>query len=298
MRKNNSPTIKQHYIPQYYLRGFSKDGNCVFQYDVNEMKQLPLTHVKEICFEKNLYEFYDCNNNIVARNSVENKLRHWESIFNNNIIEIKEKSQKVSKFPHMSFLSEKQMAVLIFNMAIQVLRMPNIIQSGTDIFLNMNKDLITSNQARNHTILECLPVHKPLDINENSILNTVIKWFENMYFCVGITEKSNIFTGDMPVVLYSDDVSKAINGEKKANDITYPLTSNLVLFMMPPDDSKAQFDNVLFKMSDSQVELAKDRIVSLTNRWIYSENELSEDDIRIIKKYKIAKKQLINPTSE
>ena len=68
--------------------------------------------------------------------------------------------------------------------------------------------------------------------------------------------------------------------------------------MMPPDDSKAQFDNVLFKMSDSQVELAKDRIVSLTNRWIYSENELSEDDIRIIKKYKIAKKQLINPTSE
>lgn len=80
---NNKPTKRQHYIPQVLLRGFSPDylnknsskdvsKYRIFTYNLNKSNQnekaIP---IKDICFEKNLYEIKDENENIICINHLE-----------------------------------------------------------------------------------------------------------------------------------------------------------------------------------------------------------------------------------
>ena len=65
MPKGEKPTEDEHFIPRVYLRGFSEIKNSkkknekalIWQFNLKTMQQIPVpVDVKDICFEKNLYE--------------------------------------------------------------------------------------------------------------------------------------------------------------------------------------------------------------------------------------------------
>lgn len=77
--------VKEHYVPQFYLRGFTDNNGLLHVYNLNQKKfytQIP----KNICFEKNLYEteWKDANPKLgkyVLVNSIENEFCRYENEF-------------------------------------------------------------------------------------------------------------------------------------------------------------------------------------------------------------------------
>ena len=81
MQKNNI-TKKQHYIPQVYLRGFSREYKplkkvddkryTVFSYDLLADKQIEYAiPIKSICYEEFIYELRDRNGDFINVNYLE-----------------------------------------------------------------------------------------------------------------------------------------------------------------------------------------------------------------------------------
>lgn len=57
-------TIKQHYVPQFYLKKFCNSNSKLYVYDKEKQNYFKATP-KDICFEKNLYE-YEENNSLLG----------------------------------------------------------------------------------------------------------------------------------------------------------------------------------------------------------------------------------------
>lgn len=78
-------TVKQHYVPQFYLKHFVDDNSLLHIYDLKQKKiftQIP----KNICYEKNLYETKWENANpklgeFILQNQIENIFCECESKF-------------------------------------------------------------------------------------------------------------------------------------------------------------------------------------------------------------------------
>ena len=57
-------TITQHYVPQFYLKKFCNSNSKLYVYDKEKQNYFKATP-KDICFEKNLYE-YEANNSLLG----------------------------------------------------------------------------------------------------------------------------------------------------------------------------------------------------------------------------------------
>ena len=78
-------TVKEHYVPQFYLNKFTDDNGLLHVYDSNQ-KKFYTQKPKNICFEKNLYEteWQDANPKLgkfVLNNYIENVFCRYESEF-------------------------------------------------------------------------------------------------------------------------------------------------------------------------------------------------------------------------
>lgn len=75
--------MKQHYIPQFYLRGFADARNQVWAYRRNTNTEPYKANVKDICIEKNLYEIALSNKpgKYIERGSAEKALSQIERLF-------------------------------------------------------------------------------------------------------------------------------------------------------------------------------------------------------------------------
>lgn len=79
-------TIKEHYVPQFYLRNFSSTNNMLWVYDRKKNKYFH-SPTKDICYEKNLYETPWENANpklgkFVLQNQLENEFAQQENEYN------------------------------------------------------------------------------------------------------------------------------------------------------------------------------------------------------------------------
>ena len=88
--KQEQFTKDEHYIPVFYLKQFSPDGDNIYQYDaLNNIVSPDVVPIKSICYKKNLYEFKNDSGEYVERNIIENSLRDYEAEFANTITRIK-----------------------------------------------------------------------------------------------------------------------------------------------------------------------------------------------------------------
>ena len=63
------PTKHQHYIPQVYLKGFSKDSSTIYEYNFKKGEALdkPVS-IESVCRENYLYEVRENNGVIININ--------------------------------------------------------------------------------------------------------------------------------------------------------------------------------------------------------------------------------------
>ena len=274
----NKPTKKEHYIPQFYLKGFSPNNKQVFQYDILNRKSYPMIDTKRICYQKNLYELKDSNDSIVETNIIESALSKYEGAFQELFMGIDRKAKNNQNFNTRSFLSTQEKALLIGFLSLQIMRMPYWIsigeQNAIDIF-----DL-KPYQARNFSILTNLPIYKQLDASSSNIFSLVANWFTDMSFMIFKSRTNNIFTSDNPIYIFSKDKnSNDIN--IKPEKVIFPLTSNLVLYMLPVN-TYPEYKNRLIPIIDYILKEVHQSIALTSNRFIYSYRPLMKDEIRTV----------------
>ena len=101
-------TIKQHYVPQVYLKGFSQDKKRIYRFDIAHENQItqPVA-ISSVCYKKDMYELSDEKGKNIATNYIENVLGEFEAQFNFHMTKLKETAYKKSS-NRIKFLSDSQ----------------------------------------------------------------------------------------------------------------------------------------------------------------------------------------------
>lgn len=238
--ENGKTTVKQHYIPQFYLKQFSDNKKVLYQYDIvnNKSFSAPVS-VESICFEKNLYEFKDNNGNIVEENLIEKWLSVYEGEFAKTFRNIQNKATHKDNFHTLCFLTREEKVLLVFFMATLILRNPEILKTAQETALEVYGNKIDANSAWNIGLKSCLPIYEEFDITKNTVLNSVMHFFDNMSFQICAADSNMLFTSDNPIFINGHDQPIIIN------EIILPISDRLALYMKPYEKTKKGFKNRL-----------------------------------------------------
>lgn len=279
---NNEPTVKEHYIPRCYLKQFTINGEQIYQLDLSIGKAIPRpVSIKSICYEDNLYEFKDESGDFKYRNLIENILACYESKYSDVVKSISNKTKHKQNFKTLSFLTVEERNVLIIFMILQVLRDPLLIKMVKNEINSEWKDAITEASIHNLAIMSCLPIYKEIKPKDESMITNLIKKFENMSFIIGYAENDSFLTNDYPVILIHDDDIKNLE------EVYFPLSSKLALYMRPRSKTPPGNRNKLKKFTADNIECVNNKIIKIAKRWIYSKTPFTEKQInRIINERK------------
>lgn len=275
----NKPTIDEHYIPQFYLKQFSSDGEKIYQYDILSPNSSSVkVPTKSICYEKNLYEFKNDSGEIIHRNLIEKHLGTFETEFANVFRSIISKSKIEKNYQTCSFLDMKEKALLVFFMTTLIIRNPEILNIAKDTALEFFGNQLSEVNARNFALNTCLPIYKDLDPNERNLLLSFMKPFEKMSYQIAVTGKEKIWTSDNPVILHGK------NQPIKLDEVILSINPNLVLYMKPYEKTKRGCYNRLTKMNTQDIDFINGNIVMNSKRWIYTYTPLTDKQKKWIAK--------------
>ncbi len=281
-KKNDVETVREHYIPQFYLKHFSPDNKIIYQYNVfSDENHSILTSTDRICFEKNLYEFRDDKGEIVNKNFIEKRLSVFEAEFTNVFRSIHSRTAFKQNYYTSCFLSSREKALLVFFIATLLSREPKAIQLAQECAIEELGELMDDTTARNLALNICLPVHKALDTEERTLLKQYIQALENMSFQIGIAEKDVFWTSDHPAIVKGVSVEgQAFNIEQ----VSIPLSSRIALLMKPYEKVSPEKYNRLIPLEQKHIRAINAATVSNCYKWIYSKEPLTEKQIQWIKK--------------
>lgn len=265
------PTSDEHFIPQFYLKQFSPDGEHVYQFDVLSGIQTPVpVPTKSICYQKNLYEFQNENGDFLHQNLLERLLSKYEGQFAEVFGSIQKKASSKGGFLTPEFLSDKEIAMLSFFLSTMIARKPEILQAGREVAKEIFGDTISDYIAKNISLLMLLPLFKEINPNDKNVLIKIMGFFEDMSFQIGVSKQLVFWTSDNPITLYGKIPPV------KPDEVILPLSPCLVLYMKPYKITKPECDNRLVELRERDVEFVNHSTATHCQRWIYSHSPLSE----------------------
>ena len=284
MANGEKPTEKEHFIPRMYLRGFSEvkeSGKAlIWQFNLKTMQQIPVqVDVQDICFEKNLYEIKGKDGSFIAQNTIEKTFGKIEDNTNRVIQVIRAKSENENCLNCPTVLSEDDKSYLIILITSLLYRDPATIASGIG-FLQESNPNMDDREAKNFTLLNLLPLGLDPEWDKNTIIRTAIENLTRMAYQIGIANEDVIITSDRPVAIWSPKEDEPYN---RPRAVAFPLTSRLLLYMFPEESVDPIARNCFVKLSKAQINDLYGNIAMSARNWIYSRNQLTTEQQRMIK---------------
>ncbi len=263
-------TKKQHFIPRFYLKNFSDNGKTMYRYD-KATENIASVSINSVCYQDNLYEFKDENDNLLYCNLIENILSTWEHEFSIVINSIKNKAKDKRNCKTNCFLTSKEKEFLSFFITVQNYRDPYYINELEEKFEQTWGDVLEKNSCRNAALIESLPLYKSIDEVKDHKIISLFKILRNMSFIIGFTNNDTFFTSDNPITMIYDTNPNDIE------EVTFPLTSNLVLYMFKTEKSPKSFKNKLYCMDKDNINYINKLTISRCTRWIFSKVPFCEN---------------------
>ena len=282
--KGEEQTVKEHFIPRMYLKGFSEiinpDKAMIWQFNLKTMQQTPVqVNVHNICYEKDLYEIKDDNGAFVAQNTIEKTFGKIESNVNRVIQSIKAKSENMNCLNCSTILSEEDKSFLVIFITSLLYRDPTTIESGIGYLREANPDMDVR-AARNFTLLNLLPLGIDSAWDQNTIIRTAVGNLEGMAYQIGIADEDIIITSDRPVVLWPPKENEQYN---RPRAVAFPLTSKLLLYLFPLESVDPIARNCFVRLSVDQINDFYSYCSVYARNWIYSRNPLTEEQLTFIR---------------
>lgn len=177
MKKNSEYTIREHFVPRVYYKGFSeikkKKSNemlLAWAFDIERSTQINhQVDIDDFCAENNLYELMNEDGEIIAQNFIENKFGRIEVKVGVVLKRIIEKSKNENCLKCTNILSENDKSILIILMTMLQFRDPKTIDYGVKA-LQQNNPELDAREARNFTLMNLLPLGIDSEWDENTII--------------------------------------------------------------------------------------------------------------------------------
>ncbi len=282
--KEKKPTEDEHFIPQTYLKSFAFDGKRIYMYDMAEkIPQSKPVPVKSVCYIKDLYELKN-KGNYISRNYYEEWFSKIESVFavyKKTLIDKVRLGEK-SDYKLIGILSEKETAFWYYYIAMQLCRHPKTLFAAAELakkqfaHQSVSEDLIN-----NMATIMCLPGADILPSDGKALFTAVLECLGKLHIIVLYNPSGRFITADFPV--YTHLLSESID---KVDEVIFPLTPSVALYLTAksPLANESDFSNLLSPIDCKRQSEIIQSIAYVSERFIYSKNELSKDELNTIQK--------------
>lgn len=291
-----SNTKKEHYIPEVYLNNFAIAGDKeafthIFSVKKMEILRNPknddLFTVDSQCREDYLYEIRNENDEIIDKNRYEKLFNELEGRFSEVINDLKGRLSNVDILFECTLrdepvIIEKNLEILKIYIMSQILRHPKVLDLAEDEYKKSGQSGI---ESRNNAIKNCL---KFLDyiysgdrddpiawrdfadkMDKNNIAYIIYqKWINNALYCFVKADTDCFFTSDSPFFIYDE------------KQLAIPLTSNIGLIISKSENG--EIGTKIYNNNKKLINYIRETIAHNADKCIYSKNELSESDIKLI----------------
>ena len=290
MLESGNVTIRQHFVPRVYLRGFSpeyipckrkkhKGVPFIWRYSVtdNEQKMVPITSV---CFDENIYEYTGKTGEVVLRNYLEKVLAQFESMFMEYRSKLEQKVYCESNLSTNCFLNKKEKDFWALYISQQILRDPEVIEMASELSREILNASLTEKQSRNIALSFCVPFLR--EINENTeeakILSIIAAPMRDSDYHVLLDKEGGFVTARRPVY-----VEAKISPEKEVEYydlVVFPISSQICLVL-----TKRKSKYFMNRLHIGNEMCRKDVLFWLSQRndEIFSNHELSDKELAIIR---------------
>lgn len=287
-------TTDQHFVPQVYLRGFSleyrplnkslvhKDKHTIFAFDLGKKKydsnnSIP---IKSICSEKNLYEIYNIEGKIIFPNWLENFFKALEKMYGVYRTQLEEKVRR-ENIGNNAFLSNKEKNFWITFIAIHLLRNYYALSAAEEAVRQIYSENVPDKEIKSFIRKYCLPFFIEIkeDAPETRILAAIMNPMYTMNFAVGVDYNDQLITSDKGVTIISSEGFPT----EEYEEVIFPITSSICLFLFGKDNKDKHSDNSLFELSDAGKKHVMANVVLDAYQKVYSNHRFSIEEKRFIK---------------
>lgn len=264
MPNGDRPKVDQHTVPQVYLRGFSDDKKHIRYYDFKSRGYSNgRVKIKDICFKKYMYEFYDNDGNIDSINIIENHLEKYERKFGKYCDKLKAMMNPKSFSYYTRLVMDEEVAFWTVYTVIQYLRSNHTISSLQKLLWEDNPSE-SQQYTRNKVLYNCLPIFMHKCDRGTLAFDRVVEWFLEMDFVVLISFDYEFITSDNPVCGIADDQFKVCR-------FVFPITRNIAIQFIDKADVTYKGTRTVAVTTREYVEAVNIRMGQKAEKQIYFE---------------------------
>ncbi|MCH7613851.1 MAG: DUF4238 domain-containing protein [Candidatus Marinimicrobia bacterium] len=248
MMMSNSKKKRQHYLPQFYLKGFSREylkpedkrndsKYNVWYYDLAKRKIIN-RHVKKVAQESYYYSWitqdgdWDYTLEEIL-SEVETILAPFIKFLNDQIVEIQKTKKKISHF----IISENQRYNLLEFLRITYARIPSTIEPMRN---SIKKDFENNSSGKNidENILKQITLETAMQLGTSKYDFVEIFDSRQLWILYPQSRLGSIITTDSPIVRFNKNGPNGIGYPD--TEIYYPLSQNFVLVIMDKENDKSK----------------------------------------------------------
>ncbi len=297
MANKNNITIKQHFIPQVYLRGFSpqyekysiKDKDTkymIYRYDLHNRKQSCEIPIESICYKKNLYEIYGKDGEPKLQNRLEDVFSRFESKYGEYRSKLEKKAFFEENYYKSCFLEREEMVFWATFLVIQRLRMPDVLDEAEIACKESFKDLINSNDARTIARWYCLPLFKEVDMNDDEfyLFKIMFEPMANMAFSVYVDTEGRFISSDKVVYVHTEKFPC-----DEYNQVIFPISAQICLVLTGKEEKEyipVNKRNTLFPANEEVRKMVFCSLAYNAENCVFSNYRLNGIELRYLSENK------------
>lgn len=290
---NKPTTKKQHFIPRVYLRGFSPDYKplgksksetskyTIYQHEIGVTEQTNRkVPIKSICYQDYLYETPNKNGEYVNPNWLEKAFNGLEKMFASYRERLEKKAFYEENYKIMHFLDSDERAFWITYIALQVLRLPELLdEAAKETKRIVGNENISEVDINAFVRMYCLPLFSEIheDLKEVIVFNAIIKPMFSMNMAVGVDFDGKLITSDKTVYIYTKEYPC-----DEYEEVIFPISASICLILLGGEKKKQYRHNVLFPIDKNARDYICGAIASTAFEKVYSNHLLSKQERRII----------------
>lgn len=211
-------TVKEHYVPQFYLKNFTNEKGLLYVYDLVR-KALFTQKPKNICYEKNLYEtkWENANpklGNFVLQNDIEKTFCGYESDYARVLTKILKVCSPYQN-PNALILHKNEKDIFFRFVVNLIVRHPHNMDELSLNEIDENNDVISrirsllDDMGLGGTESLCYAVNKKVMLTyefENSFPYACLEALRKLDYTFFYAEKGCFITSDSPVCVGDDPI--------------------------------------------------------------------------------------------
>ena len=291
--KNEKWTTDEHYVPEVLLRGFTSQyvpcsakedvAYRLWRYDLALGVQKQVS-VNDICFRKNLYEFFTDHGEITERNYLEKCFGRLETAFGKYRTQLERKAFTTANYRSRCFLNNKEKHFWMAFIVIQMLRNPETLKDATKKCAEFTKQPISDRVARNLALYHCFSIFtEPTeDSMERNLFANLVWSMRNLGFLVLVDNEERLITSERALYVRGLETQ---NGEIECERVLFPVTAKICLVLQKKQ--KGYLSNIVLPINDKQRKNVLYWLSREGHKVVYSKHKFDEVELSIIHGNKI-----------